>query len=56
MEKESSLPAYSKDFVDDLLNQIKMLKLEIKILRQESRDIDIDYSFHEGRVENNELL
>jgi len=37
-------------------SEIEQLKLEIKILRRESRDVDIDYNLHEGKGENNELL
>ena len=37
-------------------NEVEQLKLEIKILRRESRDVDIDYNLHEGKGENNELL
>lgn len=36
--------------------EIQRLKVEIALLRREQRDIDIDYNFHEGKGENNELL
>lgn len=42
--------------VENLEKEIERLKLEVKILRQESRDIDINYDLHEGKGENNKLL
>lgn len=42
------------------VEKVELLKQDIavrdKILRQESRDIDINYDLHEGKGENNELL